>query len=574
MKNRKRWYLGVFFAAFLAMSAFTAKGDVGAAAIEEEAVEGTLGQIPEGYTLQREVWSENPLYSGKAAGEYTLGEPVLVRAGEEKLAGASEKVCRTYKECTAAIREALKMRKTSFSITYATPNDPFDILQADDEVYRNLNLAFDEAFAHTGSPTEGDYLRKHYSSMHGSYQYSYDEATGEHLIINNYEVVYHDTAKQEAAADKAVAEFLQKYIKQGMSDYEKVSAIYTYLAKNVDYDFEHLRDESYTLKYTAYGALVSHKAVCQGFACTFYRLCLEVGVDARCIDGFGNGGLHDWNIVKLGGRYYNADATWDINYKEDEDWHWFLRCDKNFPDHIRNELFEAEEFRKAYPISTADYAPGVTAKSVRLNKTSVSTNVGLTVQLKATVSPANASNAEVTWKSSNTNVAKVGKNGLVTAVRAGTCKITAQVSSKVKAVCTVTVKEKYAYRLVKSGVYRLLTDGSAVLELGEKGWKYSKAFRVPGKSSKKVWQIYYKKTKSYRYTAVKSVASAAKKAGNTVTAAFYASEKTSVPVYEVYKSGTKPAYYYTTSKTTVKSKKKEGWTYKGIAWYAELSAVK
>ena len=56
-------------------------------------------------------------------------------------------------------------------------------------------------------------------------------------------------------------------------------------------------------------------------------------------------------------------------------------------------------------------------------------NPGQTLQLTATVTPANATNRTVTWTSSNTAVATVNANGLVTAVAAGTTTITARTAT-------------------------------------------------------------------------------------------------------------------------------------------------
>lgn len=66
---------------------------------------------------------------------------------------------------------------------------------------------------------------------------------------------------------------------------------------------------------------------------------------------------------------------------------------------------------------------------------------GGTRQLYATVSPENASNRNVSWSSSNTSVATVGNTGLVTAVAAGSSRITARASggSGVEASVNVTV---------------------------------------------------------------------------------------------------------------------------------------
>ena len=64
----------------------------------------------------------------------------------------------------------------------------------------------------------------------------------------------------------------------------------------------------------------------------------------------------------------------------------------------------------------------VPATKVELNKTSISlTGYGKTSKLKANVLPVTTSDKTITWKSSNTKVAKV-KNGVVTSVSAGTAK--------------------------------------------------------------------------------------------------------------------------------------------------------
>ncbi len=82
-------------------------------------------------------------------------------------------------------------------------------------------------------------------------------------------------------------------------------------------------------------------------------------------------------------------------------------------------------------------------KSVTLNKTKAIVYVGSSLTLKATVSPENATNKKVTWKSSNTNVAVVNANGKITAKKAGTVTISVlTIDGNKKAVCKVTVKKQ------------------------------------------------------------------------------------------------------------------------------------
>ena len=67
-------------------------------------------------------------------------------------------------------------------------------------------------------------------------------------------------------------------------------------------------------------------------------------------------------------------------------------------------------------------------------------NKGKTLKLKAVMTPKNSTDT-LTWKSSNKKVAKVDKNGKVTALKKGTAKITVKTTSGKKATCKITVKE-------------------------------------------------------------------------------------------------------------------------------------
>lgn len=69
-------------------------------------------------------------------------------------------------------------------------------------------------------------------------------------------------------------------------------------------------------------------------------------------------------------------------------------------------------------------------------------NIGSSIKLTATVKPDDASNKDITWSSSNKNVATVDKNGNVKGLRAGTVTITVTtVDGEHKATHTVVVKK-------------------------------------------------------------------------------------------------------------------------------------
>ncbi|WP_235830897.1 Ig-like domain-containing protein [Flavobacterium ustbae] len=77
-----------------------------------------------------------------------------------------------------------------------------------------------------------------------------------------------------------------------------------------------------------------------------------------------------------------------------------------------------------YLVLTNTNAPVVAVTGVSISPTTVTVGLGTTQQLNATIAPANATNKNITWTSSNTAVATVNASGLVTGVAAGTATIT------------------------------------------------------------------------------------------------------------------------------------------------------
>ena len=101
-----------------------------------------------------------------------------------------------------------------------------------------------------------------------------------------------------------------------------------------------------------------------------------------------------------------------------------------------NRRYYGQSVRPVLPSSIND----VRVKSVSLNITSLTLDVGVTVTLTATVSPENATNKKVTWSSDNVSVANVSSSGVVTAVSSGTAVITVTTADGgYTAKCTVKI---------------------------------------------------------------------------------------------------------------------------------------
>jgi uncharacterized protein YjdB len=95
----------------------------------------------------------------------------------------------------------------------------------------------------------------------------------------------------------------------------------------------------------------------------------------------------------------------------------------------------------------------IRVSKITMNTTSATITIfrneklGKTYQLKATISPSNASNKSLTWSSSNSSIARVDKNGKVTSVRTGRVTITAKArdGSGKKATCTIKIVKSSSY---------------------------------------------------------------------------------------------------------------------------------
>lgn len=105
---------------------------------------------------------------------------------------------------------------------------------------------------------------------------------------------------------------LASIIEPGFTDFDKVKAIHDYLALNTAYDYDNfLNDIVPADSYTAFGAFINGVAVCDGYTKAAQILMNRLGIENHYVVGYGNGGLHSWNLVQLDGHYYFMDITWD-----------------------------------------------------------------------------------------------------------------------------------------------------------------------------------------------------------------------------------------------------------------------
>ena len=99
---------------------------------------------------------------------------------------------------------------------------------------------------------------------------------------------------------------------KGYSQYEQIKYLHDWMINNIDYDVTCSKEEIYSI----YGALRKGTAVCEGYARAFKYMLDGLGIPCVMVSGTatnstGDTESHAWNYVKLNGKWYAIDVTWD-----------------------------------------------------------------------------------------------------------------------------------------------------------------------------------------------------------------------------------------------------------------------
>ena len=167
------------------------------------------------------------------------------------------------------------------------------------------------------------------------------------------------------------------------------------------------------------------------------------GVDGRKITSKSNGNSiflpaagyrYDTSLINAGSSGYYWSRSLYTSNSSDAYYLYF------YSTVIRTNYYYRYYGQSVRPVRV-DAVQTVVVSNIELSQTELSVKVGETSQLSTTALPENASNKNLKWESSDTDVATVDQSGKVTAVAVGTCTITCSATdlSGVKAVCEVTV---------------------------------------------------------------------------------------------------------------------------------------
>ncbi len=134
-----------------------------------------------------------------------------------------------------------------------------------------------------------------------------------YLLMNGYTPV----PEKGSTAEKLYAEaqsILHQIIRNDMSDFEKIKAVYDWLTTEVVYDSQTAySSDTYLVKEQAYyaeGVFLNRCAVCDGKAKAYAILLNMLGIPCYRTTGVSEAGDHAWNMVQLDGKWYISCATY------------------------------------------------------------------------------------------------------------------------------------------------------------------------------------------------------------------------------------------------------------------------
>ena len=314
-----------------------------------ESVKASSNQSEVTKPEENTIYAVNPLYEDVISIDDLKKK--LDSSNDEQLFGSSTgQYFSDYDGAVLYLRKQMVSRETEINLNF--PESWFTSHK--DGLY--WDLLYDAMKCDDSSTgQEGDALLYGYAGCNVSY------STAGYI---KYTMAYHSNAEQEAKLTEAVAEAMTTLQLNGLSEAKKITKIHDYICNHVDYEYNSKEEQIYT----AYGALCTGKAVCQGYAVLFYRLCKEAGLSVRIISGTGNGGPHAWNIVRIGSKYYNVDCTWDgqdaATYNE-----FLLKSEADFRDHTRESWpvagshcldYTSAEFNAQYPMTEKSWDESTT----------------------------------------------------------------------------------------------------------------------------------------------------------------------------------------------------------------------
>jgi hypothetical protein len=262
----------------------------------------------------------------------------------------------TKEELLDAVRMNMMMRKTG--VTFTTNRGVMNAIGSKSSILKPI-----KALDNEDTSKDADYLSLLIDNISQSWQVSYavqTESDGTQTVIEKdsdvakltINIVYGTTLAQERVVDSKVASTLLSLKLTNATDYVKVKKIHDFIINYAKYDTTHQKS-------SAYDILINKTAVCEGYTLAAYRMFKDAGLESKIIIGYGKGEAHSWNLVRVDGKWYNIDLTWDdpisSTGKQILRYDYFLKNTADFKYHVRMDEFNTAAFKAAYPIASESY---------------------------------------------------------------------------------------------------------------------------------------------------------------------------------------------------------------------------
>jgi hypothetical protein len=149
------------------------------------------------------------------------------------------------------------------------------------------------------------YMMENYYKDPQRYQKHYHFSDSRIYIDNDEYFIYMSTWVNK------INEILAECITGGMGEKDKVKAIHDYLILHTTYEKTYYNGRETNAAHMAKYIFTEGKGVCEAYAEAFKILMNAVGIECIMVPGEAGGVGHVWNQVKVDGKWYNTDVTWD-----------------------------------------------------------------------------------------------------------------------------------------------------------------------------------------------------------------------------------------------------------------------
>ncbi len=148
-------------------------------------------------------------------------------------------------------------------------------------------------------------------------------------IVSAYENMDQYAFNTPASNSNSIESLAKYFSAKASNDYEKARLIYSWIAKNINYDDDGYNTGNYN-DCTANTVFKTKRAVCEGYSNLYASIAEKCGLEVKVISGYAKGYSykigqkflktnHAWNSVKIDGDWKLLDVTWGEGYGKNVD---------------------------------------------------------------------------------------------------------------------------------------------------------------------------------------------------------------------------------------------------------------